>query len=88
MVREARRNAGQSVIVEVQLSQVGDVSHCAIFHKADLIVAQAKPAGKISRKKGIRMNLHLLCGHYFPSLFLNHKQMENKCSPLPISSPK
>lgn len=46
VVGQAGRNAGKSVVVEVQLSQVGDVSQCAIFHRADLIVAQTQPAGK------------------------------------------
>lgn len=49
VVGQAGRNAGQSVVVEVQLSQVGDISQCFVFHRADLIVAQTKPAGKISR---------------------------------------
>lgn len=49
VVGQAGRNAGQSVVVEVQLSQVGDISQCAVFHRADLIVAQTKPAEKISR---------------------------------------
>lgn len=49
VVGQARRNAGQSVVVEVQLSQVGDVSQCAVFHRADLIEAQTQPAGKINK---------------------------------------
>ena len=48
MVGQASGNAGQSVVVEVQLSQVGDVTQSAIFHRADLIVAQTQPAGKIN----------------------------------------
>lgn len=48
MVGQARGNAGQSVVVQVQLPQVGDISHCAIFHRADVIVAQAKSAGEKS----------------------------------------
>lgn len=46
VIGQARRNAGESVVVEVQLSQVGNISQRAIFHRADLIVAQTKPAGK------------------------------------------
>lgn len=48
MVGQARRNAGQSIVVEVQLPQVGNISHCAIFHRADVIVTQAKSAGEKS----------------------------------------
>lgn len=48
MVGQAGGNAGQSVVVEVQLPQVGNVGHCAIFHRADVIVAQAKSAGEKS----------------------------------------
>lgn len=43
VVSQARGNAGESIVVEVQLPQVGNISHCAIFHRADVIVAQAKP---------------------------------------------
>lgn len=50
VVRQARRNAGQSVVVKVQLSQVGDISQCAIFHRADLIVAQTKSVEKRASK--------------------------------------
>lgn len=50
VVGQAGRDTGQSVVVEVQLSQVGDVSQCAIFHRADLIEAQTKPARKKSSK--------------------------------------
>lgn len=50
MVGQARRNAGQSVIVKVQFSQVGDISQCAIFHRADLIVAQTQPVGEKNQK--------------------------------------
>lgn len=46
VVSQAGRNANQSVVVEVQLPQVGNISQCAIFHRADVIVAQAKSAGK------------------------------------------
>lgn len=49
VVGQAWRNTGQGVVVKVQLSQVGDVSQCAIFHRADLIEAQTQPAGKISK---------------------------------------
>ncbi len=49
VVGQARRNAGQCVVVEVQLSQVGDISQRAIFHRADLIEAQTQPAGKITK---------------------------------------
>lgn len=49
VVGQASGNAGQSVVVKVQLSQVGDITQSAIFHRADLIVAQTQPAGKISR---------------------------------------
>ncbi len=49
VLRQAGRNTGQSVVVEVQLTQVGDVAKRAIFHSADLIVAQTKPAGKINK---------------------------------------
>lgn len=55
VIGQARRNAGQSVVVEVQLSQVGDVSQRAIFHRADLIVAQTKPAGKRDKEMSQRM---------------------------------
>lgn len=46
MVREARRNTGQSVVVKVELSQVGNISQCAIFHRADLIVAETQSVEK------------------------------------------
>lgn len=46
MVGQARGNAGQSVVVQVQLPQVGNIRHCAIFHRADFIVTQAKSAGE------------------------------------------
>lgn len=46
MVGQARRNAGQSVIVKMQFSEVGDVSQCTVFHRADLIVAQTQPVVK------------------------------------------
>lgn len=49
VVGQAGRNIGQSVIVEVQLSQVGSITQCAIFHRADLIVAQTEP-GKENRR--------------------------------------
>lgn len=49
VVSQAGRNASQSIVVEVQLPQVGNISHCAIFHKADVIVTQAKSAGKNQR---------------------------------------
>lgn len=59
MVGQARRHAGQSVVVEVQLSQVGDVSQRAVLHRADLIEAQTQPAGKKSasgmRRGGVKM---------------------------------
>lgn len=48
MVGQAGRNADQSIVVEVQLPQMGNVGHSAIFHRADVIVAQAKSAGKKS----------------------------------------
>lgn len=48
MIGKARRNAGQSVVVKVKLSQMWHVSQRAIFHRADLIVAQSKPARNIS----------------------------------------
>lgn len=46
MFRQARGNAGQSVVVKVQLSQVGDIRHRTIFHSADLIVAQTESVEK------------------------------------------
>lgn len=46
MVSQTRGNAGQSIVVKVQLPQVGNIIHCAIFHRADVIVAQAKSAGE------------------------------------------
>lgn len=46
---QASGNTGQSVVVEVQLSQVGDVSQGAIIHNAYFIVTQTKPAGKNSK---------------------------------------
>jgi len=57
MVGQARRNAGQSVIVEVQLSQVGGVSQCAIFHRADLIVAQTQLSQVLQAPEAISCNL-------------------------------
>lgn len=51
VVSQAGRNTSQSVVVEVQLPQVGNISHCAIFHRADVIVAQAKSAGKKSETR-------------------------------------
>lgn len=51
MVGQASRNSGESVVIEVQLSQVGDVSKSAIFHRDDLIVAQTQPAEKIRKMR-------------------------------------
>lgn len=46
---QARGNAGEGVVVEVQLAQVGDVRQRAVLDGADLVVAQAQSAGnKIS----------------------------------------
>lgn len=62
--RQARRNAGQSVVVQVQLSQVGNVGQRAVLHGADLIVAQTQPeenqrAWVVSNNKGFNGRL---CG--------------------------
>lgn len=51
VVGQAGGNAGQSVVVEVQLAQVGHVSQCSILHGADLVVAQAQSAGTHSRRE-------------------------------------
>ena len=59
MVGQAGRNAGQSVVVEVQLSQVGDISQCAIFHRADLIVAQTQPEGKKQKNQRVRWDMEM-----------------------------
>lgn len=47
---QTRGDAGQDVVVEVQLSQVGDVRQCAVFHSADLIVAQTQSARTIRQQ--------------------------------------
>lgn len=45
MFGQAGRDAGQDVVVEVQLPQVGDIGQRAVLHRADLVAAQAQPAG-------------------------------------------
>lgn len=50
MVGQAGRNAGQSVVVKVQFSQVGGVGQRAVFHRADLIVAQTQPSGRKTKQ--------------------------------------
>lgn len=68
VIGQARRNAGESVVVEVQLSQVGDVSQRAIFHRADLIVAQTEPAGKARHGYEPRRQEHQMsCLNYHQS---------------------
>lgn len=47
VVGQASRNTDQGVVVEVQLSHVGDVGQSAVFHGADLIVAQTQSAGQM-----------------------------------------
>lgn len=44
VLRQAGRDNGEGVVVQVQLTQVGDVGHCAVFNRADLVVAQAQSA--------------------------------------------
>lgn len=43
---QARGNAGEGVVVEVQLAQVGDVGQRAVLNGADLVVAQTQSAEK------------------------------------------
>lgn len=46
---QAWGNAGEGVVVEVQLAQVGDVRQRAVLNGADLVVAQTQSAeNKIS----------------------------------------
>lgn len=54
MLGQARRNTGQCIVVKVELSEVGDINQSAIFHRADLIVAESKPAEKNQWVDGTR----------------------------------
>lgn len=44
VIWQAGGNAGQGVVVQVQLTQVRDVGQGSIFHRANLVVAQTQPA--------------------------------------------
>lgn len=44
MIWQAGGNAGQGVVVQVQLTQVRDVGQGSVFHRANLVVAQTQPA--------------------------------------------
>lgn len=59
MLGQARGNAAEGVVVEVQLAQVGDVRQRAVLNGADLVVAQTQSAeNKISGR--IKPNVYNL----------------------------